>query len=326
MKVLVTGANGLLGHHVVLELLKRQYEVRIIIRSKRNIYFDLATVEVVEGNFVDYQTFKIAAKGCQAILHIAAVTNTDLLHYEDYRRINVDAVSQIIELADELEISTIIFISTANTIGFGNEQEPSDERSMIKFPFSRSFYAQSKVEAEKLFLKASEKANHHFVIINPTFIIGAYDPKPSSGKLVLMGYNKRLMFVPKGGKNFVSASDVAMATCNALQQGKNGERYLTSGVNLTFREYYSLQKVVGSYKQYIVELPNFLVSFIGKAGDLIRRFGFRTEICSMNLNQLMIREFYRSEKSKNDLKLPETDLKIAVKDTIDWFKEKKLIN
>ena len=55
MKILVTGANGLLGHHVVMQLLKLNHHVKIIVRSTRNIFFDLSAVEIIEGNFSDYK-------------------------------------------------------------------------------------------------------------------------------------------------------------------------------------------------------------------------------------------------------------------------------
>jgi len=48
--------------------------------------------------------------------------------------------------------------------------------------------------------------------------------------------------------------------------------------------------------------------------------GITTELCSMNLRQLIIREFYSNAKAKSELKLPQTDLKIAIKEAIDWFK------
>jgi nucleoside-diphosphate-sugar epimerase len=321
MKVLVTGANGLLGHQVVFELQKRQLQVHIIVRSIRNIHFDLKSVEVFEGNFDNPETLKKAAEGCDAIIHIAAVTATNLLHYENYSKINVDASAQIIRVANELNITKLVFISTANTIGFGAENELADEKQPIQFPFSESFYARSKVEAEKLFVAASLLPNRHVIIINPTFMIGAYDTKPSSGKLMLMGYRKPLMFAPKGGKNFVFVTDVAVAICNALTQGKNGERYLAAGVNLSFKEFYQLQKQAGNYVQVLIQLPDFLLITIGKIGDLIRKFGVKTELCSMNLRQLMVQERYSNAKATSELSMPQTDLKIAIAEAIRWFRE-----
>jgi len=324
MKVLVTGANGLLGHNVVFELLKQQYSVRILVRSTKNIHFDLEKIEVFEGNFTDYKTLKQAASGCGAIIHIAAVTATNLLHYEDYRKINVDGSALLIKVANELNINRLVYVSTANTIGFGTERKLADESFNIEFPFSESFYAQSKVASEQLFIEASDKPNKHIVIINPTFMIGAFDTKPSSGKLILMGYKKRLMFAPKGGKNFVAVEAVAVSICNALVGGQNGERYLASGINLSFKEFYSLQMQVENYSQHIFELPSFILILTGKVGDLIRFLGIKTELCSMNLKQLMIREYYSNTKAKSELTLPETNIKIAIKEAIDWFKDHKM--
>jgi nucleoside-diphosphate-sugar epimerase len=222
MKVLVTGANGLLGYHVVMQLQKVHHDIRIILRGTRDIYFDMTNIESVGGNFTDYDSLKLAADGCDAIIHIAAVTSTNLLHYEDYRKVNVDGVANVIKVANEFNINRLVFVSTANTIGYGSEKQLATEDDTIAFPFSKSFYARSKVEAEKLFEEASRMHDRHVIIIHPTFMIGAYDTKPSSGKLLLMAYRKRIMFVPSGGKNFVATSDVATAVCNALTDGKNG--------------------------------------------------------------------------------------------------------
>ena len=325
MNVLVTGANGLLGHHVVMELIKQQHKVRIIVRSSKNIYFDLSTIQTFEGNFSDYDILKRAAKGCEVIVHIAAITSTDLLNYNDYIAVNVGGTAQIIKVAHELKINNIVFVSSSNTIGYGVDQKTSNEQFEIQFPFSNSFYAQSKLKAEQLIVEASLKPHQHIVIVNPSFMIGAYDTKPSSGKLVIMGYKKPLMFIPKGGKNFVAVRDVAVLICNALTLGRNGERYLATGVNLTFKEYYTLQKEIGNYRQFIVEIPDFILIMIGKLGDLIRKFGIKTNLCSMNLRQLLIRENYTNQKAKAELELVVTDLKIAIKEAIDWFIARKMI-
>jgi dihydroflavonol-4-reductase len=321
MNVLVTGANGLLGHHVVMELLNRQHTVHIIVRSRQRIYFDISSTKVFEGNFADYTSLSVAAKGCDAIIHIAAVTAADLIHFEDYSSINVAGVATIIQVANELNITRMVYISTANTVGFGNEQQAGDERLTIQYPFTKSFYAQSKARAEQLMVEASRKPGQHVVIINPSFMLGAYDTKPGSGKLILMGYKRSLIFIPKGGKNFVPVQDVAIAVCNALILGRNGERYLASGTNLSFKEYYTLQKQVGNYRQHIIELPAFLLILMGKTGDVIRRLGIRTELCTMNLRQLMIQEYYSNNKAITELHLPQSELKTAVSEAIDWFNE-----
>ena len=321
MNVLVTGANGFLGHHVVMELLKRQHHVHLLVRNKNKISFDLSSVSLFEGNFTDYECLKQAASDCDAIIHIAAVTDTNLLQLEDYRTINVAGTALVIQVAKELIIRNIVYISSSNTVGFGTEQHAGDERLAIQYPFSTSFYAQSKAESEGLMIEASKEPGQHVVIINPSFMIGDNDSKPSSGKLILMGYKHRVMIIPKGGKNFVPVGNVAVAVCNALTMGKNGERYLAGGINLSFKEFYTFQKHIGNYSQLIIRLPDFLLLSIGILGDIIRKLGIKTELCTMNLRQLMIQENYSNQKAKTELYLTESEISVAIKEAIDWFKE-----
>lgn len=321
MKILVTGANGLLGHHVVMQLQHEQHELRIILRGARKLYFDTDKIEIFEGEFSNFDALKKAAEGCEAIIHIAAITATDLLYYSDYYKVNALGASTVIKVADALGINRLVFVSTANTIGYGNPETLADESAPIAFPFSKSFYARSKMEAEQLFIQASKMPGRHVIIINPTFMIGSHDVKPSSGKLMLLGYGKRWMATPPGGKNFVAATDVATAVCNALTMGRNGERYLASGVNLSFADFYSLQSKVGKYTQKIVNIPAGLLEMIGKAGDILRFLGIKTEICSMNLNQLTIREFYNNQKAVNELNMPQKTIETAINEALNWFKE-----
>lgn len=325
MKVLVTGANGLLGHHVVMELIARGQGVSVIVRNTRNLCFDCSKVNIHIGDFTLYDDLKTAATGCEAIIHIAAITDAGLRRYDDYSRVNVEGTKLVLRVADELGINRIVYVSSANTVGYGCARQPADEHFTMQFPFTASFYARSKAASEQLMTEASQQPNRHIIILNPTFMIGAYDTRPSSGRMILMGYKRSLMLVPKGGKNFVATRDVAVATVNALTQGKNGERYLLAGTGLSFREFYNILKIISNYSQYTVQIPGFLLLGLGKIGDLLRFIGIKTDICSMNVRQLMIREFYSNDKARRELGLPQTGIEIAVQEAIDWFKSRGML-
>lgn len=321
MKVLVTGANGLLGHHVVNKLLSQQYQVKILVRNTRNIYFNLSEVEVFEGNFCNYDDLKPAMANCDAVIHIAAVTATNLLYYSDYKKVNVSGTLNIINVMKEYDIKNLIYISTANTIGYGTKQNCSDENSEISYPFTKSFYARSKKETENVIDEIAQNSDIRILIIHPTFMVGSMDTKPSSGKLLLMGYGKRWMFIPSGGKNFVSVDDVANATCEALTKGKSGEHYLLCGKNLSFKEFYQLQSRVGGYSQTQIIVPDFVLKLAAKVGDLLRCFRLKTDLCSMNMNQLLIQEYYCSGKAENEFGFVSKPLEISVDEALQWFRQ-----
>ena len=248
-------------------------------------------------------------QSCDAVIHIAAVTDTHLISYQKYKNINVDATKQLLEIAEELLIKKVVFVSSANTIGFGSVDNIADENLPFAYPFTKSLYAKSKFEAEKLvidFAKSSD--DHHAIIINPTFMIGAYDTKPSSGQMVKMGYKKRFLLIPSGGKNFVAVEDVAVACCNALAMGKSAERYLASHINLSFKTYFEIQSRVGNYQQNILILPDSIMKSVGFLGDFLQFFKIKVSFCSRNINQLLIQEYYTNAKAKEALQMPETPI------------------
>lgn len=323
MNVLVTGANGLLGHHVVMELKKRGLGIKIIVRSIKNIHFDLEGVEVITGSFTNYENLRSAAEGCDAIIHIAAATALDYSQYSDYESININASRQLLEIASELSINTIVYISTANTIGYGTKKRFANENNEIQAPFTSSFYAKSKLVTEKLFQSQAE--NKHLIIINPTFLVGSYDTKPSSGKLLLMGYGRRMMFIPGGGKNFVPVKDVAVTCCNALTMGVSGERYLAAGTNLSFKKFYKIQSKLGGYHQKIIKVPDLLLSVLAFFGDIISFFKIKTSLTTTNLKQLMIKEYYNNAKARKELQMPVTPIEQAIEEALIWFKQHHMI-
>ena len=100
MKDLVTGAKGLLGHHLVQQLIALQAEVHVIVRSTKGIFFPLDKVQLFTGNFTDPSELSRAADGCHAIIHAAAVTDTHFLSYKDYEAVNVKACETLLEVAD----------------------------------------------------------------------------------------------------------------------------------------------------------------------------------------------------------------------------------
>ncbi|WP_435522940.1 NAD-dependent epimerase/dehydratase family protein [Chryseobacterium indoltheticum] len=129
---------------------------------------------------------------------MAAETNQNLLRLSDYSKLNVDVTIHLFSLCKKAGIKKFVFVSSANTMGYGSETDLGNENLPMKAPFTKSFYAQSKWEAEQFLLNNSNGIKT--IILNPTFMLGKYDSKPSSGKIILMGWKKKIVFYPPGGK------------------------------------------------------------------------------------------------------------------------------
>lgn len=324
MRILLLGASGLLGHNVLKQLLELNHSVVVLVRHSNAIHLENShSYETLIGSLLDYHTLAKAAAGCDAIVNCAGTTNMALLHYEDYLPVNSHLCDHLLQLSFDLNIRTLIHVSTANTIGYGTSESLADESAPMQPPFSQSFYALSKQEGEEKILQAATlHPDNHFIVVNPGFMVGAYDIKPSSGKLLMTGYRKPLMAVPKGGKSFISVSDAATAICNAIYHGINGQRYLLTGENMTLKAFYELQAQTMGYQQKCLTLPDWLVRFAGKLGDLLRTLGIKTQLSTRNVNQLLVCEYYSAQKAQSDLLMPSTPIATAIQDFWKYQNEK----
>jgi len=236
-KILVTGANGLLGFNTIIKLLSEDYYVKGFLRN-RNKFTGVQDkrLELIEGDLQDIEKLESALEDCYCVIHSAAITDQNILDYNDYYNVKVKGVINVTNAAIKNRVKRIIYVSTANEFGYGNLECLGNETSEMRYPYNKFFYSKSKKVAHD-FLKT--KLNQiEVVIVNPTFMIGAYDSKPSSGRIVLMGLKNRIIFCPPGGKNFVCVDDVSKGIINAIKKGRNGEVYLLANQNLNFYDFF----------------------------------------------------------------------------------------
>lgn len=327
MKVLLTGSTGLLGHNILKVLIDRHFQVNVIVRDEKKLLIKGGDIRVFKGSFLSFSDLCAASDGCDAIIHAAAATDMSL-GLQEFERVIVGGAKNVIEVAKTKNINDIVFISSANTIGHGSESRLADETAPMEYPFSESYYARTKKMAEELLVEFSNSTlqtpnstlnNNHIVILNPGFMLGAYDTKPSSGQMVLAAYRKPLMLTPKGGKSFIHVRDVATAAVNALEMGRNGERYLCANFNMTIREFYRLLSKTCGYRQMLITVPNFLMTVIGVFGSLLWKLGIRNQATLVNVRQLCVTEHYNSGKARRELQLPETPLETAIEDCVNFL-------
>lgn len=322
MRVLLLGATGLLGHNVLLRLMDDGHRVVALVRSADRLLQKENGLETVTGSLLDYSTLKEAAKGCDAIVNCAGTTDMSLHKYEDYLPVNRDLCGMLVRLMEEFGISILVHASTVNTIGYGREGQWANESAPMQVPFKGSFYADSKLEGEEIVLSAATEGRH-VIVLNPGYMLGPYDFKPSSGRMLLAANKRRVMLAPKGGKAFVHVDDVARAMVTALTGGVNGSRYIIVNREgmLTIRQLYERQAQVCGYRQKVLACPNSILRAAGVMGDMLRRMGVRTQLSSRNIRQLLVREYYDNSHALRDLCLKQTPIEKAIK---DFYKYRKM--
>lgn len=319
-KVFVTGATGLLGTNTIIKLLQYDYSVTALVRKKSSWMGEKSeNLRLIEGDlFSDISDY---LQDVDAIIHIAAETSQDLLHYGDYKKTNYDASVHLFTQAVAAGVEKFLFVSTANTIGYGKSDEWGSEHSPQLYPFTHSYYAQSKLETERYLLHQNRATK--VIVINPTFMIGAYDRKPSSGKIIFWTWKKKLVFYPKGGKNFVHAEDVAEGIIKSIEIGKHGERYLLANENLTYKEFFKKVNTFTGQNPFMIPIPDSGLVVLGIIGDFLRKLKIKTSLSSPNMKALRINNFYSNRKSFEELGITYQPVDRAVEDAIRFFEREK---
>jgi dihydroflavonol-4-reductase len=322
-KVLITGANGFLGSNLARELFRSGYDIRVFVRPEA----DLSTItdipfELCYGHIHDAEDVLEAVSGCDIVVHAAAVTDQWGIGFEQYEKINVEGTKNIADAVLQCGVEKLIFVSTANTIEPGSKDKPGTELNGFTLFAANSGYITTKYLAQQYILEQVEQNKLPAVVVNPTFMIGPNDSKPSSGKMLLYGVQNRLLLYPPGGKNFVYVMDVCKAIARAISHGKIGDTYLLAGHNLSYGEFFELLNRLSGKKRIMVRTPVLFLKIGGVLGSCLQKItGIRVPLNASNAFLLCVHNYYSGKKSERELGVVYTPMEEAIKKALTWFKE-----
>ena len=320
--VLVTGANGFLGRHLVAELRQRGYPVRALLRPGTPAPFPAGwNIEYRAADLTQPATLAGAADDCGAIIHAAALAQVNPARNPDVWAVNLGGTKNVLRLARQAGVQRLVYVGTANVFGFGSRKHPGDEASPYAGRRYGLDYMDSKRAATDRVLRAVAKHQLPAVLVHPTFMLGPEDTKPTSNALLLELYRGRLPGYPPGGKNYVHVRDVAVATVNALTQGRVGESYILGNENLSYREAFWLIARVLGVPAPRWPLPPGLATLYGEFCDVKSWFTGRPA----QLNSAMAAvandgHYFNVQKARLELALPQTPIEQAVAEAFNWFK------
>lgn len=321
-KILITGANGFLGANLV-RMLSKEYEVRIIVRQNANLEaLEGLELDIIYGNIDEAQDVSKAVIGCHYVIHSASITEQTGITFEQYERINVNATKHIVNACLEQKIEKLIYVSTANTIGPGSMNEPGTELNGFSYFKANSGYINSKYLAQQFVLEQVLQKKLPAVVVNPTFMLGTYDPKPSSGKIILYGLRKKLLFYPPGGKNFVHIQDVCHGIINALESGKTGNCYLLAGENLSYKHFFKTLNKISGQHPLMIKIPSFVLKFGGSFSYFIEKINKKPQRLTPSTAYLLCQNnYYSGNKSERELGVKYKTTHEAISDAYTWFKK-----
>lgn len=324
----VTGASGLLGANLAAELIAQGHTVT----ATRRPSTDTSSLADLPIKWVCADLGSVAElcnvfAGADVVFHCAACVSTKRTITPAISAVNVDATRAVVEAAIAVSTPRVVHTSTANTIGPTSDGTPADEQTPWAWDRAglASAYPVTKRRGEILVQRACDKLDA--VIVNPTYLVGPLDARPSSGRLIVEVANRRIPYWTPGYNNFADVCEVARGMIAAWLHGKRGERYILGGQELTYRDYLELVARVVGVDPPRRRLPYPVAWIAGKAGDVFEVVtGRETTVNSMSVGYAFTDRYrYRCDKAARELRYVVGPIEPAIRNAVIWFRTRGMI-
>lgn len=300
-RVLVTGASGFVGSHLVTELLARRYVVRAFVRPGSPATFP-QDVEVVRGDIRRVDDVAAALAACDTVIHLAAKVHALGSRIDDWEQDEVtrEGTRNVVNACAREGVARLVFVSTLAV--HGTSEEIQDEDSPLEVS---SAYGLAKLEGERLVLQLHRETGIHVSVLRPAMVYGT----GCKGNLTrLIRAVRRPYFVIPGGpenrrsvlhvRNLIQAIILA-----ATRREANGRIYV-----VTDSKDYSTQAIVKHIaravgrKMAVPRVPVGLLHFAARMGDAVGSLiGRRVPFDSAALQKLIGSQYFSSSRIAREL-------------------------
>lgn len=170
MTVLVTGATGFIGRHLIERLTAEKTFIRALVFPEENTFpLDHLNVEIVRGDLLDYQSLQRAASNCQQVFHLAARTEASGPSRKDFEEVNIQGTANMARAAQAAGVSRLVFCSSGAVFGRAIKNRSITEDTV---PIPDSPYGQSKFAAEQILLSHHQRDGLPVVLARTSAVLG----------------------------------------------------------------------------------------------------------------------------------------------------------
>ncbi len=324
MKVLVTGATGLVGSHLVEELVKShpEYSVRVLVRpTSQTAFFRDKPVEIVSGDLCDAQSLSKAVQGADIVFHCAAFVS-DWASKEEMVKINVTGLRALMEASEKARIKKFILVSSMAVLGMGKQDNLDESAPYI---YTGDLYNYTKIEAEKLALEFARQGKLAVTVLRPPYVFGPRDRQMLPRIISFLNENK-FVYIDWGRNPFhlVYVGNLVQAMLLAAKSPSVGQIYhITDGVSITRKEliefiaeYLNYSKPNKSVPLSLAKVACFILEILAKA----LRSGKTPVLNRFRLKFMSTYLTFDIGKAQRELGYQPVAQKECLKWTLQWYK------
>ncbi|TSA23915.1 SDR family NAD(P)-dependent oxidoreductase [bacterium] len=185
-KVLITGAGGFIGSHLVELCVQQGLKVRAFVRYNSQNNWGwlehskyLKEIQIITGDIRDFDSVKKAIQDCETVFHLAALIGIPYSYNSPiaYLRTNIEGTYNVLQASKELNTEKIIITSTSETYGTA-QYVPIDEKHPV---VGQSPYSASKIAADQLAISYYRSFDMPIKIVRP---FNTYGPRQSARAII----------------------------------------------------------------------------------------------------------------------------------------------
>lgn len=331
MKVLVTGAAGFLGGHLVDMLVERGDEVRAMVRPVEDASHlrTLSGVEIVHGDMTDPESLKRAVQGVQRVYNVAAKTGPWGLE-DVYRAINVQGLADLIHASLVAGVERIVHTSSITVYGHHLQGLVTEEHP---YQAEDNPYSRTKIAGEKLIANLVKDQGAPVVIVRPGWIYGPRDNASfgrfvalvESGKGFLIGSGQNIVpvvYVRDVAQGLIQAGDAGNEAIGRAYTLANDQRVTQANYLNTIADYLHVSHLSRHY-------PYGALYAAGRTAELLwtalgRRKSSPPPVTTYGITLLGGDQQFSIEKARRELGYaPEYDIQRGLSEGVRWYLEAK---
>jgi len=319
--VLVTGASGFLGGHVLRELHAAGCHVRALSRRPET---DAAIVtlgaEPLRGELDDELALRRAVDGCDAVFHLAGDTRLWAPYATHVVETNLGGTQRLLRAADAAGVGA--FVHTSSTSAWSHRVEGVISEAVPQAgATSWIAYERSKWAGEQ----AVRRSGLPWVVLNPSHILGPGDRR-NWARLMMMVDRGTLPGVPPGAGSFADVREVARAHVRAWQLGRFGQGYLLGGEHASFVDFARRVGQRLGRQTPARPLPRWLLMGIARATDAWGRLRQREpDVTPAGAALTSHRLQVDSGRAVRELGYRITPLDVLLDDSISWMRGQGMV-
>lgn len=337
-KILITGATGMVGGHLVGEMLRESSsEIILAVRSLANmdrLWWTLSILgfEEPQKTVVDRLSIRECSlnnplqlrevmAGVDTVYHCAA--GVSLGKGDNLVSNNVEITSCMVDTALECGVKLFVHISSIASLGASTEAKPLiDEQTELTSIEGHSQYTISKFLSENQVKRGSEFGLRS-IVVNPAIILGEGRWGGNGSSAIIPMLAKGLPIVPDGVTASVDVRDVVRAMRMLAQEPRAvGNRFVLAAENLSFRDLATLVALaagkptpVFTVRRWAVEIVRVLM------GTLSALTGVENRLSKSVVRNSVSKNYYNGDKIKQFIPFEYTPIKHTVERIVKLYKE-----